>query len=220
MGANRGWTGSGLSLENSIAEQLQGIKDGTLWPYTKNEKLYACPTGRRGDLSTYSIFDGMNGFYLWRGSGIAGKPGVWIKKKSEISNPSPSLRMVFIDEGYVGKDSFAVNYSSGGSCAPETWFDSPASRHGGGGCYSFADGHSDYRKWKGQWTLEFAKACEYVETNAQTACKRPGDPIPLTPEIPGGPTKSVTAAKDDFEDLYYIQRGCWGSLGYLPTGPS
>ena len=40
--------------------QIQDIKRGALWPYLRNEKIYRCPTGRRGQALTYSIMFSMN----------------------------------------------------------------------------------------------------------------------------------------------------------------
>src|SRR4030043_2132134 len=39
------------------AEQIQGIKDGYLYQYCRNRKLYKCPTGIRGEEVKYSIVD-------------------------------------------------------------------------------------------------------------------------------------------------------------------
>jgi len=175
-----------------------------LWPYCKNLKLYRCPTGKKDEMLHYSIFDGMNGFTSAR-SGNVKATGVWIKKISEISKPPPTQRMVFIDEGFITADSFAVHY------ATEAWFDFPPSRHGGGVALGYADGHSSYTKWKGAWTVAFGKANEYIGTYMNPT--RPGSPIDITPEDDmDGPYKNVKATCDDYDDLYFIQKGCWGGL--------
>ncbi|MFX0200715.1 MAG: hypothetical protein ACFFCW_31735, partial [Candidatus Hodarchaeota archaeon] len=43
-------------------EQKGEIKDGALWPYCKDIKLYRCPTGARGEMLTYAVMDSMNGY--------------------------------------------------------------------------------------------------------------------------------------------------------------
>jgi prepilin-type N-terminal cleavage/methylation domain-containing protein/prepilin-type processing-associated H-X9-DG protein len=65
-------------------------------------------------------------------------------KHSQISNPSPSMAWVFIDEhaDSINDALFRVNMAS-----TTVWSDLPASYHGGSGALSFADGHSETKKW-------------------------------------------------------------------------
>jgi prepilin-type N-terminal cleavage/methylation domain-containing protein/prepilin-type processing-associated H-X9-DG protein len=173
------------------AVQLMAIRAGALYPYIKTVKLYRCPTGVRGEMRTYSIVDSMNG--LHRGGTYQGDVGLtvgrtvlWVKKRTEIYVPGPAYRMVFLDEGRVTPDSYAVNYVT------EQWWDPPHVRHGEGTNVSFADGHADYWKWKGQKTIETGKMANPEHL--------------MVPESP-----------DEFEDLHKIQKAVWGRLGYTPT---
>ena len=167
------------------ATQITQIKRGALWPYFKNEKIYRCPTGRRGEAVTYSIMFSMNAVnHPW----VQGVPGAHVKKRSEI-RPNPALRLVFIDEGYMTSDAYAVYYHL------ETWFDSSPVRHGDGTTLAFADGHADHWKWKGTDTIKHARDVE--NTGPQVGWK---------PQTDAG-----------FQDLYDMQKGCWGKLGYTPS---
>ncbi len=74
----------------------------------------------------------------------------------------------------------------------EQWWDLPPVRHEAGTCVSFADGHSAYHKWKAQETITIGNSGTYFV----------------------GPT--TCAAKND---LYWVQIGCWGKLGYTPSCP-
>jgi prepilin-type N-terminal cleavage/methylation domain-containing protein/prepilin-type processing-associated H-X9-DG protein len=174
-----------FSTDEEVAKQ--GIMDGALWPYIKDLKLYRCPTGRRGEALTYAIMFSMNSVNHPPTQGVK---GAHIKKRSEIYNPAPAYRLVFIDEGWMTPDAFAVNYDT------EAWWDDPPVRHGDGTTISFADGHSDHWKWKGIDTIKRAKLVERSHLGN------------WTPETPAG-----------FNDLYRMQRGCWGKLGYEPTYP-
>lgn len=176
------------------AEQIAGIKQGALWPYVKNTKLYRCPTGTRGEMLTYSVMDGVNG--VAREKTI--QDGVWAKRMSDIRNKSE--RIVFIDEGWTSPDSFAVHYDI------QEWWDNPPVRHGDGITTSFADGHSGYHKLKGTWTILVGR-------------QRQRDHIMAGSYAPGmGMTGDQhVATTDDYEDLYWVQRGCWGKLGYIPS---
>jgi prepilin-type processing-associated H-X9-DG protein len=184
--------------------QLAAIKAGAMWPYVKNLGPYRCPTGFKGELVTYAIMDGMNGMPMYRGD--VRRPGVWIKKLSEIQNPPPSERMVFIDEGWLAPDSYAVHIDM------EMWWDDPPSRHGDGTNLSFADGHCEYYKWKGLWTIQYARSVDRFHPRNDV---RLGGPIDI--DYDGVGDKYVEATRDDYEDLYFIQKGCWGGLDYTPT---
>ncbi|MDB6122275.1 MAG: hypothetical protein JWQ71_1268 [Pedosphaera sp.] len=65
-------------------------------------------------------------------------------KQTQIVNPSPAMAWVFIDEhgDSLNDGFFRVNMSS-----TTVWSDLPASYHGGSGALSFADGHSEIKKW-------------------------------------------------------------------------
>ncbi|MCL5282382.1 MAG: type II secretion system GspH family protein [Planctomycetes bacterium] len=165
--------------------QIAGIKRGALWPYLRNEKIYQCPTGRRGQALTYSIMFSMNAV---NHTEVHGVKGAHVKKRNEIL-PSLGLRLVFIDEGFMSPDAYAVYYTQ------ETWFDNPPARHGDGATLSFADGHADYWKWVGTDTIEHAR----LEENQGA----------------GYGWKPTT--EEGFRDLYKVQRGCWGKLGYTPN---
>ena len=178
-GLNTGW--------DQHEAQEQAIKDGALWPFVKDTKMYKCPTGRKEESMTYAIMFSMNAVNHTPTQGVR---GAHIKKRTEITNPSPAYRVVFIDEGWMTPDAFAVHYDQ------EQWWDDPPVRHGDGTTVSFADGHSDHWKWKGIDTIKRAKL---VERSHQ------GN---WTPETDAG-----------YKDLYMMQKGCWGRLGYTPTYP-
>lgn len=158
------WTGddcaSGYMQGAQLAQdvQIRAIRAGGLFPYCKNEKSYQCPTGIRGEMRTYSIVDSMNGLARtgtyssdWRTGILVGRTMLWVKKRTEIRIPGPSYRIVFLDEGRVTPDSYAVHYNT------ERWWDPPHVRHGDGTNVSFADGRADYWKWKGKKTIETGK---------------------------------------------------------------
>jgi prepilin-type N-terminal cleavage/methylation domain-containing protein/prepilin-type processing-associated H-X9-DG protein len=168
-----------------IPGQLDAIRAGALWPYIKDVKIYKCPTGRRGQALTYAIMFSMNAVNHPPTQGVR---GAHIKKRGEIVNPAPPFRLVFIDEGYMTPDAYAVHYDQ------EQWWDDPPVRHGDGATVSFADGHADHWKWKGTDTIKRARSEENQHTSN------------WTPETPAG-----------FQDLYRMQKGCWGKLGYTPT---
>jgi prepilin-type processing-associated H-X9-DG protein len=138
--------------------QISAIRAGALYRYVPNDKAYRCPTGVRGEMRTYTITDAMNGLYR-DGTRIAasnvgvrvGRTVLWVKKRSEINQPGPDARLVFLDEGRVTPDSYATYYNQ------RKWWDPPHVRHGDGTNVAFADGHSGYWKWEATETLEDGK---------------------------------------------------------------
>jgi prepilin-type processing-associated H-X9-DG protein len=171
----RAWVGKGwgdnwndprVASNMTQAQQMQAIHDGALWSVAKNEGCYKCPTGRRGEWVTYSIVDAMNGLnakdsrtgvsntahHPFAVGNRVGKTVLWCKKRTEIVSPPPAERMVFIDEGAMTPDSFAVHYQGSGS-----WWDYPPVRHGDGTTVSWADGHSVHLKWRAAETIEFGR---------------------------------------------------------------
>ncbi len=183
------WVGVCWASNYASGEQLpeetqrKAIKAGALWTYIKQEKLYKCPTGTRGEMLTYAAVDAVNGY---RRDGT-NKPGVFLKKTTDIIG-AHSLRIVYIDEGWVTPDSFAVHYTQ------EKWWDDPPVRHGDGTTLAFADGRADHYKWNGTDTVQMGKDRERGHPS--------NDYVPTTDE-----GKS---------DLHWLQKGCWGSLGYTP----
>jgi prepilin-type N-terminal cleavage/methylation domain-containing protein/prepilin-type processing-associated H-X9-DG protein len=185
------WTWDVWTPTLTLDAKRANIRKGALWPYVKQDKLYKCPTGRRGEIVTYSIMFSMNSIY--HEPEFTGSPvdkdwhGKYIKKRTEIRN-MPG-RMVFIDEGRLTPDGYAVHYNV------ERWWDDPPARHGDGTNQSFADGHVEFHKWTAVDTIKRARQF----ANADHA----GD---WTPETDQG-----------FEELYWMQKCTWGILGYFPS---
>lgn len=174
------------------------IEEGALWEYTKDYGVYKCPTGRRGEAVTYSVVDAMNGLYRdgTTSSTSGGHPHakgarvgstvLWIKRRVEITSPTPAKRMVFIDEGAMTPDSFATNYNTSG------WWDDPPVRHGDGTTVSWADGHVSHLKWKAAETINRARDTRDYYGG--------GGFQPSTPE--------------GIEEMKEFQKYVWGKIGY------
>jgi prepilin-type N-terminal cleavage/methylation domain-containing protein/prepilin-type processing-associated H-X9-DG protein len=173
------WIGA-LQVTGTTEELREQLKDGLLYKYCNDVDIFKCPTGIRGEVLTYAIVDAMNGAQHNDGSPrIPGTEGLIIKRLSQIRRPGE--RFVFIDEGRISPDSWTVFYDQ------ESWWDLPTVRHGDGTNFSFADGHSDYWKWKDPRTVKLAEMT--ISQNAQ-----PGNP-----------------------DLHAVQKAAWGKLGYEPS---
>ena len=171
------------SRGDSEQERIDGITSGLLYRYCSDVKLYKCPTGVRGEIVTYTIVDAMNGY-----DGIPGTKDLMIYRRIQIKRPNE--RAVFLDEGLLSPNSWTIWYDQ------ERWWDQITARHGDGTNLSFADGHSEYWKWKDPRTIEIAK----MDNGYWQGTGRHADISTST----GNP------------DLHKVQRAAWGKLGYTP----
>ncbi len=162
-------------------QKKQAVKRGLLWPYCGDLRLYECPARYPGEVLNYSIVDGMNGLARTGAS----KRGVFIKNRQDIRQPA--ARAVFIDEGWITPDSFAVHYNR------REWWDGPPGHHADGATLSFADGHAEYWKWQSGWTIELAR----LGVSRSIRHQKP-------------PWNDVQA----LFDLQRVQIAIWGGLGY------
>jgi len=197
-----GW-GPSWSNPNAASNPLtdrqkkEAIEDGALWDYVKDYDVYKCPTGRRGEAVTYATVDSMNalarsgtysGGNRLTATGLRnGRTVLWIKRRDEISSPGPAQRMVYIDEGAMTPDSFAVHYDN-----PGPWWDDPPSRHGDGTTLSWADGHISHLKWSAAETIQWARDHRDYYGG-------------------GGFNPSTPEGKQELEDF---RKWVWGKLGY------
>jgi prepilin-type N-terminal cleavage/methylation domain-containing protein/prepilin-type processing-associated H-X9-DG protein len=182
------WIGTAYGATMDVSKKC-AITTGALWKYIQNDKIYRCPTGEKGELITYVIVDSMNG--LPRQDTKA--KGVWLKNRNQIKKTAKQL--IFIDEGAVSPDSYAVNFDGGSEGQRnESWFDNPMVRHGGGTVVSLADGHTEWWRWRSKWTIEKGMSRGMADA--------------------GRPPVTDVAAMND---LYQMQIGCWSRLGYTPS---
>ena len=156
------WAQGGLNYSGSPDNTNTAIlKDSLMGPYVKNVAVYKCPAdqskmfGNRGEPRVRSI--SMNQmFRTWpEGHSPAPPLGAWriYGKTSDIIKPAPSQVWVTIDENpdSVNDAAFAVKMDYQG--ATSLWQDGPATYHGGGCGFSFADGHAEIKKWRDPRTL-------------------------------------------------------------------
>ncbi len=136
------WIGSAYNAPNPQCAKC-AITTGALWKYVKDHKVYRCPSGDKGQVLTYVIIDGANG--LPRNGTVAAR--VWLKNRTQIKRTAKQV--VFIDEGKVSPDSYAVYFD-----AESWWDDPPAVRHSGGTVVSLSDGHTEWWRWRSKLTIE------------------------------------------------------------------
>jgi prepilin-type N-terminal cleavage/methylation domain-containing protein/prepilin-type processing-associated H-X9-DG protein len=181
---NGGWVHYIEGTNVPMEDKINGIRAGLLFSYCPEVGLYKCPTGIRGEAVTYAITDCMNGY-----NGISGTKNLMVYKRIKVQQAD--MRLVFLDEGRLSPNSWTLWYDQ------ERWWDQVTARHGDGTNLGFADGHSDYWKWKDPRTLDIAKA-DYDQW--QNTLRN-----------------GSMATSPGNEDLHRMQRAVWSKLGYTPS---
>ncbi len=130
-----------------------GIQNGVQWPYNPNLGIYHCPADK-----SLAIDNSTPRFRSYSLLNFLGLPVGWLGgiytdrdklKGSDLGNTATVMAFACENEGSIEDGAF------GQYPAPNTqWLNLPSSRHNQGCCFSFADGHVEYWKWKAG-TLKF-----------------------------------------------------------------
>jgi prepilin-type N-terminal cleavage/methylation domain-containing protein/prepilin-type processing-associated H-X9-DG protein len=154
----RAWVSGDVSFLPG-ATNLADIRAAVLFPYNKSEGIYRCP-GDKVAVNGQSVQRirsySMNGM-MGDNFGSAGNvhPGVAENKRfADVRDPGPAAASFFVDEQSdanrnscsIDDGYFAVNVGTKGAVRTH-WRNVPASRHGNGGLFSYADGHVAKMKW-------------------------------------------------------------------------
>ncbi len=187
---NIGWTPRVMVNATTPVDpelQLKELETGLLWPYVKSKGVFRCPTQRKEMKRSYNISHAMN-FRDPSGWDCMDPSADYVRKMGDIK--SAASRIVFVDEYHVTWGPWSQWYIK------DRWFNQPNMQHSDGTTFSFADGHSEYWKWKDAFTVEIA-TYSYADYNAEYGIMSVAEP-------PSGQT----------EDLQRVQRAMWGDLGY------
>jgi prepilin-type N-terminal cleavage/methylation domain-containing protein len=144
------WVGNVLSWGNSSQNtNLTLIRDAKLGPYTsKSLGVYKCPadiTPSAAGPRTRRL--SMNAFVGDIGNGGSINPA-WRQFLKLSDFPQPTGIYVFLDEHPDSiNDGWFVFCSAADPAERTQWSDLPASYHCGAAGFSFADGHSEIKKW-------------------------------------------------------------------------
>ena len=165
-----GWLDYSANRDNWDVDY--NLKSSILWPYCgKSAAIFKCP-GDKSVVSvggkslprvrTMSMLNWVGGRgegrpMNWSGTGTGGAPTDYriYRRSSDFVNPGPSQTFVFLDEreDSINDGMFVVDmlvYPT----KTESIVDYPASYHGGAGGFSFADAHSELKKWTSPQILE------------------------------------------------------------------
>lgn len=158
---------------STVAEKINGIEGGLLFPYTGQPSMYHCPGDERyltpvssrgrGGYRSYSVSGAMNGHeYV----DLDGQRYYHCERYSDIVEPS--RKYVFVEENYTHSPAtpatlpMNMGYSGGvwsmwRNNYIDSWWDPLAVWHDDGAVLGYADGHAEYRQWADQRTVWFAQ---------------------------------------------------------------
>jgi prepilin-type N-terminal cleavage/methylation domain-containing protein/prepilin-type processing-associated H-X9-DG protein len=121
------------------------ITSGTLYPYVKDMKVYHCPADRGLVQGTSQMMLRSFSLSCFMGGPKEDTDNWGVKVASRMSQiRSTSKALTFIDEDDSTIDDGHFLYTATAS----NWYNIPAWRHQNGTVLAFADGHSEYWKWK------------------------------------------------------------------------
>ncbi len=171
-------------LASTVDEQIRGIEAGSLYPYTREPKLYHCISDRRDAKESvyrsYGMPGSMNGSLA--DLSVIGFPGATRYLKYTAIR-SPSEKYIFLEEkiDFTGANPGSWNINGPAWPAGDQWRDPVMSWHGGGTSLAFADGHAERHTWLQESTIK-------MMVTPYPAC------VWVTPT-------------DGVDDLRYMQRG-------------
>ncbi|HTI98889.1 MAG TPA: type II secretion system protein [Dongiaceae bacterium] len=144
------WVGNVLDWSASTQNtDLKLLQKAALGPYVaKNVGIYKCPADQiGGPAGPRDRSLSMNAYVGDTGHGQPITAGFsQFMKESDFRNPSGIF--VFLDEHPDSiNDGWFIFCTGGNPLERNQWSDLPASYHNGAGDFSFADGHSEIKRW-------------------------------------------------------------------------
>jgi prepilin-type N-terminal cleavage/methylation domain-containing protein/prepilin-type processing-associated H-X9-DG protein len=176
-----GWLDYSASPSNWST--AQDIEKSVLWPHCgKNAAIFKCPSDQSTvtvmgqtlkRVRSMSMINWVGGRgneagglapMNWSQTAYGNKKGEAriYRKYSDMVDPGPAKTSIFLDEreDSINDGMFVVAMegaasSPGAASTPSAYgiIDYPAAYHGGAGGFSFADGHSEMRKWRDSRTM-------------------------------------------------------------------
>jgi prepilin-type N-terminal cleavage/methylation domain-containing protein len=150
-------------LKATLGQRIRGIENGKLFPYAAQVNAYHCPSDQSGHFRSYSIADCMNGEQHFA-TGTYKKNWDSLTRISDVK--TPSRKIVFTEEKDprdYNIDSWMLDAVKGkleGDPVP-VW-------HMASGCFAFADGHAEQKKWSQELSVFYKDRKGFSTFNAVT----------------------------------------------------
>lgn len=141
-----------------IEDKKRGIRDGTLFPYVKDEEVYHCPADKRYRQPPDPAFDGLDGGYRSYSipDGLSAEGDFRVERYMQIKKPAE--KYVFIEENDMrafNRGSWCLEDVDNFTTAWE-WTDPLAAWHNKKSTLGWADGHATVNRWVEKATIKLA----------------------------------------------------------------
>ena len=156
-GANVRWAAGGMNWaggpDNINKAMLTDSSQSAMAAYVKAAGVYKCPEDRTPDLNGNQRVRSVSMNAALGGNPITdnlmpGRKYFPATKLTHLVRPGPSMVFVTLDEHPDSINDSTFHVIEGRPASNAEWRDLPASYHYGGGCnFSYADGHSEIKKW-------------------------------------------------------------------------
>ena len=172
-GFGKTWVSGVLTMNNSTDNTNTFLlTQSPLYQYSQNVKVWLCPGDRSTSTHGGVVYPRVRTLAMnsWLVQGrLSQSPGYRVfKKTADLTVPGPAKTWVLMDEREDSIDDgyFAVNMT-GYPDQPRTivWVNYPASYHGNSAGLTFADGHSEIRRWRDGRTMPKLVPGQYLPLN-------------------------------------------------------
>jgi prepilin-type processing-associated H-X9-DG protein len=135
------------------------ITNSPTYPYAQSKAVFRCQADKAGlrqggQIRLRNRSYAMNAFMgRTETSWVTAHASVYrtAVKLTDLSNPGPSAVFVLLDEHENSiNDSHFFPFDNLRSFNNNPWLDAPSGRHGNAAGFTFADGHSEVKKWRSQ----------------------------------------------------------------------
>jgi prepilin-type N-terminal cleavage/methylation domain-containing protein/prepilin-type processing-associated H-X9-DG protein len=154
------WCPGNLRTASLVMDQTNFIQNGLIYPYVNTMSVYKCVADQSVTKFGTALFPRPRSYSMncWLSPYIdpvskgvrdaysifGGKACRIFFKESDLTAPGPSLTFVLVDEN---ANSIDDGYFAGSPGLPNKWINVPSTRHGNAGGLSYADGHSEIKRW-------------------------------------------------------------------------
>ena len=146
------WDGGSRMDQDAENTNPANFQRGQLWPYLKSVEILKCPADPKigGPAGARKPTIRSTAYNAWMNPvapfNNAGNPRIFRKQSNIGGGISPSECWAFIEENHLSiNDGWFVIQ---GPKTSTEWVDCPGSYHNKAGSLSFADGHSEIKKWR------------------------------------------------------------------------
>jgi len=161
-----GWC-DGIYDQAPDAVTYRILTNSPTYRYLGGPETFHCAADRsklkyQGKLQPRVISYACNAFLGAASSYVTGATGYRnVRKISEMTGPGPSEIYILLDEHENSiNDAHYFPFSDLNRYNRNPWLDAPSGRHGNGCGFTFADGHSEIRKWRSGGLSKMQKASD------------------------------------------------------------